>query len=85
MYFYCYVYVFLLYVYIWLPCLRFFHALSSVVRKMPDKNGKNGARPEIFIMFVLLYILFLLCRSMYCLCVYVYCTTAVKYIISYQV
>jgi hypothetical protein len=42
--------------------------------KYQDKTRKDGARPALFLIFVL-YILFL-CRSLYCLCVYVYCTTA---------
>jgi len=43
------------------------------------KTRKDGARPELFqifvlfyIFFVLFYVLFVLCRSLYCLCVYVY-------------
>ena len=54
------------------------------------KSAKDGARPALFLIFVLfyvfffvvpcifvlLYVLFVLCRSLYCLCVYVCCTTA---------
>jgi hypothetical protein len=40
------------------------------------KPAKTGARPALFLIFVLFYVLSVLCRSLYCLCVYVYCTTA---------
>ena len=56
MYFYCYVYVFLLYVYAWLPWLRFIRAFSLVVRQMPWQTRKDGARPALFLIFVLLYV-----------------------------
>jgi hypothetical protein len=40
------------------------------------KTRKDGARPALFLIFVLFYVLFVLCRSVYCLCVNVYYTTA---------
>jgi hypothetical protein len=43
--------------------------------KCQGKTRKDGARPALFLIFVLC-VLFVLCRSLYCLCVYVYCTTA---------
>jgi len=52
------------------PC--FFLSCKANARVTP----KDGARPALFIIFVLFYILFVLCRSVYCLCVNVYCTTA---------
>jgi hypothetical protein len=96
--FYCYDYVFSPYVYVWLPWLRFSHAFSSVVSKCQGKTRKDGARPALFLIFVLFYIF--LC-SLYCLlcdvpsivCVHM-CTEqlppggypiAVKYIISHVV
>jgi len=48
----------------------------SVVRQIPGKTRKDGARRALFLIFVLFYVLFVLCPSVYCLCVYVYCTTA---------
>jgi len=44
--------------------------------KCRGKPRKDGARPALFLIFVLFYVSFVLCRSVYCLCVYVYCTTA---------
>jgi hypothetical protein len=98
MYFYRYEYIFSLYVYVWLTWLRFFRAFSSVVRQMPGKTLKDGARSTLFLAIVLLYVF--LCCSKYCLfcvilcsvCVYM-CTEllppggypiAIKYIISYH-
>jgi dolichol kinase len=46
------------------------------------KSRKDGARPAIFLIFVLFYVLFVLFHSMYCLCVYVYCTTATGWLPS---
>ena len=43
--------------------------------KCQGKVRKDGARPALFLIFVLFYVLFVLCRSVYRLCVYVYCTT----------
>ena len=37
------------------------------------KTRKDGARPALFLIFVLFYVLFVLCRSLYCLFVYM-CT-----------
>ena len=54
----------------------FSRAFSSAVRQMPDKTRKDGARPAIFLIFVLFYVFFVLLRSLYCLCVYAHCTTA---------
>jgi hypothetical protein len=48
----------------------------SCKAKCQGKTRSGGARPALFLIFVLFYILFVLCRSMYCLCVNVYCTTA---------
>jgi len=70
MYFYCYDYVFSLYVYVWLPWLRFFRAFSSVVSKWQGKTRKDGARPALFLVVVLLYIFFVLFYVFLC---YLYC------------
>jgi hypothetical protein len=48
----------------------------SCKAKCQGKTRKDGARPALFLIFVLFYVLFVLCRSVYCLCVCVYCTTA---------
>jgi hypothetical protein len=45
--------------------LRFFRTFSSVVRQMPGKTRKDGARPALFQNF--------LCCSMYCLLCVVLC------------
>ena len=72
-FFYCYDYVFSLYIFVWLPWLRFFRAFSSVVRQNARvKPRKDGARPALFLIFVLFYVFFVLfyvfvCCSMYCL------------------
>jgi hypothetical protein len=80
MYFNFYDYVFSLHVYVWLHWLRFFPALSSVVRQYQGKTRKDEARPALFLIFVLFclffvlfYVLFVLCRSLYCSCVLNYC------------
>ena len=60
--------------------------------KCQGKTRKDGARPTLFLIFVLFYLLYVLCRSLYRLCVYM-CTVllppggypiAVKYNISYH-
>ena len=48
----------------------------QLLGKCQGKTRKDGARPALFIIFLLFYVLFVLCCSVYCLCVYVYCTTA---------
>jgi hypothetical protein len=50
------------------PC--FFLSCKASARV---KTRKDGARPALFLIFVLLYVLFVLCRSVYCLCENVYC------------
>jgi hypothetical protein len=50
--------------------------LSCKANARVNKTRKDGARPALFLIFVLFYVLFVLCRSVYCLCVNVYCTTA---------
>ena len=52
----------------------------QLLGKCQGKTRKEGARPALFLIFVLLYVLFILCRSLYCLCVYVYCTTATEWL-----
>jgi fatty acid desaturase len=49
--------------YVWLPWLRFFRAFSSVVGKCQGITRKDGARPALFLIFVLFYVF--LCCSMY--------------------
>jgi hypothetical protein len=58
------------------PDWGFSTLFPQLQRKCQGKTRKNGARPTLFLIFVLLYVLFVLCRSLYCLCVYVYCITA---------
>jgi hypothetical protein len=45
------------------------HRENSYTRKV-------GARPALFLIFVLFDVLFVLCHFLYCLYVYVYCTAA---------
>ena len=66
MYFYCYDYVFSFYVYDWLPWLSFSVLFLSCKTNAMGKTRKDGARPALFLIFVLFYVLFVLC-SMYCL------------------
>ena len=47
----------------------FFLSCKANARVNP---AKDGARPALFLIFVLFYVMFVLCRSLYCLCVYVY-------------
>jgi hypothetical protein len=68
-----------MYYYWHVPWLRFYCALSSVVRQMPGYTLKDGARSALYLISELcrsMYCLFRMCCSVYCLCVNVYCTTA---------
>jgi len=48
----------------------------SYKAKCQGKTRKDGARPALFLSFMLFYVLIVLWRSLYCLCVYVCWTTA---------
>ena len=48
----------------------------SCKAKCQGKTRKDGARPALFLIFVLFYVFFVLCGSVHCLCVDVYCTAA---------
>ena len=64
-----------------LPWLRFFRALSSVVRQMPGYNSqRRGTARTLPKLIVLLYVLFVLCRSVYCFCLNVYCTAETRWL-----
>jgi hypothetical protein len=80
MYFYCYDYVFALYVYVWPPWLMFFRAFSSVVNKGQGKIRKDGARPALFLIFVLFYVF--LCSMYFCivLCIDCFVTFSVLFV-----
>ena len=59
-----------------LPCLRFFHAFSSVVMQMPGYNSQRwGTAPTLPKSFVLFYVLFVVsfCVFFVCNCVLYYC------------
>jgi hypothetical protein len=75
------------YVYVWLLWLRFFRAFPQLLGKCQGKTRKGGARPALFLIFVL-YVLFV------CKCVLYYChrvdtqlqlTNISYHIISYHI
>jgi hypothetical protein len=75
-------YVFSLYVYVWLPWLRFSVLFPQLQGKCQGKPRKDGARPALFLVVVLLYVFFVLlyvflCCSMYCLFCDVLCIICV--------
>ena len=55
------------------PHTRIVFRILQLVTSRQGKTRKDGARPALFLIFVL-YLLLVLSRSVYCLCVYVYCT-----------
>jgi hypothetical protein len=77
-----------------LPWLRFFSALSSVARQIPEQNSQRRGTART-LPHQLLFVLFgcYFCCSMYCLCLNVYChrvttqlqLTNIAYYISYKV